>query len=238
MSWKRFLALSCSHGNLADPDALKAVLKFKASWKPHRTLHLGDVFDFASLRSGADGTNDEGTDLFDDFHAGTRFLTQLEPTDVFVGNHCDRAYKLAQSNRAKVAYAAGRLVSDYETLAKDTLKAQLIPYDIDEGWLQLGDTLFGHGYMYSLNAIRDHAESVGKCVIGHLHRVGQERARVRRGATGYCVGFLGRKELFTYAKLNKQRFAWSQGFAWGEYSDAYCHVRLEQRTPDGWRLPL
>lgn len=236
--WKRFLSVSCNHGNLADSEAIRAVLKFKAAYKPHRTLHHGDACDFASLRSGADGTNDEGTDLFDDFHCGTRFLEQLEPTDVFLGNHCDRAYKLRESNRAKVAYAAGRLVTDYEALIKDRLKASLIPYDIDAGWIKLGDTLFGHGYMYNQQAIRDHAEAFGKCVIGHLHRVGQEQGRVRVGATGYCVGFLGDKKLFTYAKINKQRFTWSQGFAWGEYNDTYCHVRLEQRTPDGWRLPL
>lgn len=237
--WKRFLAVSCSHGNLADPNALKAVLKFKAAWKPHRVIHLGDVFDFSSLRSGADGTNDEGTDLFDDFHAGTRFLQQLEPTDVFIGNHCDRAYKLAQSNRAKVAYAAGRLISDYETLVKDELKAKLYPYDIDEGWLNLGDTLFGHGYMFNELAVRDHAEAFGKCVIGHLHRVGMHRGRRRDLATCYCVGYLGTRELFTYGKARRARQSWSQGFAWGEYNDKATIVRLEERNGDSeWRLPL
>ena len=46
-SWKRFLAVGCSHGHHADQALLKKVLSFKARWKPHTTIHLGDVVDLA-----------------------------------------------------------------------------------------------------------------------------------------------------------------------------------------------
>ena len=51
--WKKFLAVSCSHGHLADAKATKAALEFKKRWKPDTTLHLGDAIDLAALRSGA-----------------------------------------------------------------------------------------------------------------------------------------------------------------------------------------
>lgn len=232
------MSVACNHGNLADREALDAALRFKRSWKPHTTIHHGDSIDYTCLRGGADGTTDEGVSLFDDFNAGTRFVEEYEPDIVLEGNHCDRPRKLRNSPRAKIAYAATRLVADYEALVKEKLKAKLIPYDIETGWIKLGDTLFGHGYMYNQLGIRDHAETFGKCVIGHLHRVGQERGRHISSPTAYCVGFLGDRLKFTYAKTNRQRFAWSQGFGWGEYNDKHCIVRLEQKTPFGWRLPL
>lgn len=237
-AWKRWFSVACNHGNLGDAEAIAAILKFKAIWKPDMTIHHGDSVDFTCLRGGADGSPDEGVSLFDDFNAGTRFLEQLEPNVVCLGNHCDRAYRLRQSARSKIAYAAARLVTDYETLVKDKLKAKLIPYDLETGWVALGDTLFGHGYMFNQLAIRDHAEAIGKCVIGHLHRVGQERGRHISSPTAYCVGFLGDKSKFSYAKTNRQKFAWSQGFGWGEYNEQHCIVRLEQKSPCGWRLPL
>jgi hypothetical protein len=237
MAFKRFLACGCSHGELADPVALEAVLAFKRSWKPDTTIHLGDFCDFAALRSGAAGSKDEAASLADDITAGTNFLEQLEPTHIFDGNHEERIYRLLESPNAKVAYCAQKLMGELNDLAT-RLGARRVPYDIDEGWLQFGDTLFGHGYMFNQAAIRDHAEAFGKCVIAHLHRVGQERGRVRKDATAHCVGFLGEKKKFGYAKTNKSRLAWSQGFAWGEYSDEHCIVRLEQCGPAGWRLPL
>ena len=51
--WKKFMAVSCSHGHLADAKATKAALEFKKRFKPDTTLHLGDAIDLAALRAGA-----------------------------------------------------------------------------------------------------------------------------------------------------------------------------------------
>lgn len=222
---------------MADPVALEAVLAFKRNWKPNVTMHLGDFWDLAALRGGSKGTKDEAEPIGLDVDAGTDFLRKLEPNIVFLGNHEDRIMRYMNHPNAIAAYAASQLMGELNDLAAQ-LRAPIIPYDIDEGWRQYGDTLFGHGYMFNQAAIRDHAESQGKCVIGHLHRVGSESARVRGGAMGYCVGYLGHKPNFSYAKANKSRLAWSQGFAWGEFSDKHTIVRLEEKSPAGWRLPL
>jgi hypothetical protein len=39
--WKRWLAVSCSHGHLANEGALKAALEMKRRWAPDTTLALG-----------------------------------------------------------------------------------------------------------------------------------------------------------------------------------------------------
>jgi hypothetical protein len=51
-SWKRWMAVSCTHGHLADPRATKAMLAFRRAYKPANVLHLGDFTDMAALRAG------------------------------------------------------------------------------------------------------------------------------------------------------------------------------------------
>lgn len=232
------MAVSCSHGQYADKDSLDEVIRFKQAWKPHTTIHLGDALDFTALRGGAKGSKDEAAKLELDFDAGTNFIERLEPNLFFMGNHEDRVTRLLDHPNAITSYAASKVMGEISDLCRK-LKARVIPYDNEEGWVLIGDTLFGHGYMFNQMAIRDHAETFGKCVIGHLHRVGQERARSRQGATGYCVGWLGKNQMASYAKTHRARLAWSNGFAWGEFSDNSTIVRLEERHPvAGWRCPL
>lgn len=236
--WKRGMAVGCSHGNLADQSALKAALDFKKRWKPDTTLHLGDAFDMAALRSGAKGTADESKDIDEDWKAGQSFLERLQPDLIFYGNHEDRISRLTHSPNALVKLAALRCQQALQDVAK-SVHAKIVPYDIETGWRQYGDTLFGHGYMFNEMAIRDHAELVGKCVIAHLHRVGQERARRLGGATGYCVGMLADKTKMDYAKHQKAKTKWSNGWSFFEYCDDETVIWLTERTKTGeWRTPL
>ena len=115
--WRKWIAVSCNHGPMADPVALQAVLSFKKTFKPHVTLHLGDFCDFAALRSGAKGSKDEGVSIQDDIHAGTSFLEALEPNVIFDGNHETRIYKLLDHPNATVSYAASQLVGELNDLA-------------------------------------------------------------------------------------------------------------------------
>lgn len=236
--WKKLLAIGCNHGHLADETALKAVLSFKEKWKPDTTIHLGDCIDLAALRTGAKGTTDESVNISDDFKAGTSYLRELRPNYFFIGNHEDRLYKLQIHPNAIISHCAGNVIGDLNDICKK-LRCQIIPYDIDAGWRKFGDCDFGHGYMFNMQAIRDHAEMRGKCVIAHLHRVGQEPGRRSDHPVGYCVGTLANINRMTYAKTQRSRTAWSQGFAWGEYCDNEAVIRLERRCNSGeWRIPL
>lgn len=236
--WKRFLLCSCSHGHLADPAATKALLDFKRKWKPALTWHLGDAFDLAALRSGAKGTADEADSIVSDFGAGIDFLKALEPQKFFYGNHEDRLPHLAESPNAVVSYACSQIMGEIQDVCAE-LKAEVISYDIEDGWRPFGDALAGHGFMYSTHALAQHAQTFGKCFIGHLHYVGQ-MGGMRPGApVAYCVGTLSKIKAMAYARRRPAVLRWSQGWYWGEYCANECVAWPMERTRSGeWRTPF
>jgi len=242
-SWKRFLAVGCSHGFLADQAILREVLRFKARWKPHTTIHLGDAIDLACLRAGALGTADDSVDPDHDLQMGVAFLRQLEPQAFCLGNHEHRLISLMDSPRALVASLAGRVYQDIESETR-RLRAKLLPYDLKRGWLPLGSALFGHGYFCNSEAVRDHAETVcngthTQVVIAHLHRVMQAEGRRLDAPTGYCVGTLMDISQAHYAANRRATTSWSRGFAWGEYTTDETQIWLAKETKGGaFRLPV
>jgi hypothetical protein len=237
--WKKWMAVGCSHGIEIDPEARAAVLKFKAEWKPHTTLHLGDFIDLSAFRAGAvrdSNDADHASDVAGDLMAGIEFLHELEPNFILCGNHEARLWRFRESPNALLAYAANLTISKIEETAKK-LRAPLTPYGIRE-YVELGDTKFIHGSMFNVTAIRDHAETYGNVVMAHLHRVGWERARNIDGASGYCTGMLANFDM-SYAATRRATLAWSQGFAYGHYCDRSTTVNLcERKRNNPWLLPL
>lgn len=239
--WKRALLLGCSHGHYADPEALKTVLKFKSIYKPHRTFHLGDFVDMAAFRSGAHGTNDEFMSIESDLTHGLNFLKELRPTDLLNGNHEIRLWKLAEHHNAIISTAAGRIINDIKDLAVRMKTNYVEHYDVNRSWIQLADTKMMHGWWFSEQAIRDHAESHGKCVIAHLHRTGSAQGRRSDHPTAYCVGTLANIPALTYANTRRATLAWNHGFCWGEFSDEECVLNISSAQPNqegGWHLPV
>jgi hypothetical protein len=235
--WKKFVAISCSHGHLIDPVAAKSVLKFIELYRPHTRIHLGDYVDTAAFRSGAIGTEDEAISLDSDVCKGAAFLKEYQPDVLLNGNHDWRLWKNAEHWQQIRAEAARSLISKIR--AAIPRKCVFIEsYDIRHSWYTLGDTKFLHGWFFNENAIRDHAEHFGRCVIGHVHKVGQSAGRRFDSPTAYCVGMLGDPVLFQYAAQRRATSQWSQGFAWGEYSESKCMVNLSMRDGPEWRLPF
>ena len=232
------MAVGCSHGHWADPSALEAVLKFRDIYKPDTVIHLGDYTDTTALRAGA-SAKDRSTDLEADMKAGIAFVGELGPDVLVNGNHDIRMWEGMTDPDSRYATLCKMLVQR----VKDSLPNNctfLELYSItQQPYVQLADTKFMHGFSYNDNAVRDTAETHGKCVMAHLHKVSQVPARRDDGAVGYCVGYLGDITKFGYAERRRATLQWSQGFAWGEYSDKECRVRLEERNKEGeWRLPL
>jgi predicted phosphodiesterase len=240
--WKRFLAVSCSHGHLADAKATKAALEFKKRWKPDLTLHLGDLIDLAALRGGAmrnpDAT-DRAASIAEDFRAGINFLHLLEANVFFVGNHDFRLYEMQNSPNAIVSHCATSGLAELHQACKD-IRAEIVQYDIETGWREFGGTLFGHGYMFNQMAVRDHVEALRKpIVIGHLHRVDRQSGRSIGAPVGWTIGCLANVGAMHYARRNRATLAWQHGIAWGEYNDKNCITNVVSPTPDGeWRFPI
>ena len=239
--WKKWFAVGCSHGDQIDEQARNAVLTFKDRWNPDTTIHLGDFLDLAAFRSGAIGdinSSDRAANISDDLSCGVNFLEELRPQHIMFGNHEARLYKLSASPNALAAHAATLTLQAIDKTAK-TLKAKIYPYNI-RSFFELGGTKFLHGYMYNVQAIRDHAETFGgsNVVLAHLHRVGWERVRNSQGTSGYCVGMLARFDM-EYASTRRATLAWSQGFAYGHYKDNCMTINLCERKKEmPWILPF
>lgn len=236
--WKRFLALGCSHGQMADPDALKAILKFKESWKPDFTAHLGDAIDTAAFRAGAKGSKDEAEPVDPDVFAGLDFLRKLRLNLYLLGNHEDRLTNLSTHHNAIVACLASKILAEINDECKK-MKTLILPYDYRQCY-RLANYSLMHGTIFTENAARDHAEVHGNVIHAHNHRAMMATGRRSDAPVGIAVGCLIDPSKAGYAKNRKSTYAWSQGFVWGEYSDAtlvpWLHVQ-----PQGvkeWRLPV
>lgn len=234
--WKKFMAVGCNHGYWADPSAQQAVLEFRDRFKPMTRIHLGDYLDTTSFRTGACAKDHVG-EVIEDLRVGVQFLKAYEPTLLFNGNHDIRIWEALNDGNAHRRFAAQEIVKHVE---KTVGRVDFVrEYDIRKSIRTIGDTAFLHGFMYNDNAIRDHAAHFGRCVIAHLHKVGSANASRFDSPTAYCVGYLGDGDKFDYAARRRATSQWSQGFAWGEYSDRECLVWLNERNREGaWRLPV
>ena len=235
--WKKFIAVGCNHGYWADKSATDAVLEFTRRWKPETRIHLGDYLDTTSFRTGA-GLKDHVGDIIEDMSAGIDFLEAFEPTMLFNGNHDIRIWESLDDHNAQRRFAAQEIIKNIRNAVGKKVDFEE-DYDIRTSVRTLGDTNFLHGFMYSDNAVRDHAAQFGKCVIAHLHKVAMVPASRFDSPVGYCVGYLGDSKKFGYAIRRRATSQWSQGFAWGEYSDKECVIWLNERGKNGnWRFPI
>lgn len=240
--WTKFVAVGCVHSTYACPRATDAVIGFCERYKPDVRIDLGDVHDFTAFRSGAKGTKDESASVALDYNAGVDWLKRYRPSHRTLGNHDARIYKLLDHPSAIVAHCAGKVVEDLRQV--DEANGTIVkPYHMRGGFFRFGDTLFGHGWMFNEMAIRDHAETFGKCVIAHLHTPGEAWGRRGDQPTAWCVGTLGDPDKFDYAQARRATLRWAHGFVWGEFNDDFCVVRLERQVcghggHEHWRLPL
>lgn len=142
-TWRKFLALGCSHGYLSDPVALKAILDFKLAYKPDTILHLGDAIDTTAFRAGAKDNADGSSPVEPDLEAGLKFLLELAPHYYLCGNHEDRLWNLQLSPNALVAELSTRVIADIETTC-DSLRCKLIQWHYKQH-IKLGNYSFMHG---------------------------------------------------------------------------------------------
>ena len=242
--WRKLMAVSCSHARYVDPEAWATVLKFKATFMPTLTLHLGDFVDLTSLMSGAKAAT-EAEPLIPDIDTGLQHLRELRPQIVCCGNHEVRAFRARSSPQAPVAYAAHKIVEAMDQTCQK-LKARLVPYDGVFQMVDIADIGFCHGSIFNEMAARDQAEMAcnstrRKVVFGHTHKVSIQSARTINGGTGYNIGTLTQRGGMDYANTRRATLAWTQAFLWGEYCEELnqSSLHITQRNPgEQWRLPF
>jgi len=236
---KRLFALGCNHGNLANPNAVEAALKFADKWKAEIRVHLGDNYDTQFLMSSKvrDGN---GVRFEPDLLEGQRFLRRYKPTVYCIGNHEQRAFDLRSDRNEVIAYAAEKVADDMLAPVKHT-GCKIIPYTIHaSGWFKAGGFKFGHGHLWNENYLRDTAEAVGNAVVAHAHRAGVAKGRRSDNPTAYGVGCLMDPENAAYANRRRSTLSWSYGCVWGEVTEREAYLFLCEwpaNTTD-FRLPI
>mgnify|MGYP006921339466 CR=1 FL=1 len=245
-NWRRFIAVSCSHGTHADRTALDAVIRARSGFlRPgmgDEMVHLGDFTDTAAwMTANADG---EGEAVDEDLSVGLQHLEELGVTTALGGNHEVRLWKALQSPNQLKVYAALKAIETVEGRIK-AMGARFVKYKGVYSTVQFGDGLLTHGTIYNENAARDMAEmyaknGVRKVISGHTHRCAIGMGRRDDNPVGFNPGTLTREECMDYANTRRATLAWSQGFVWGEFCDnemvAWLHVQPRHATE--WKLPF
>jgi hypothetical protein len=153
-------------------------------------------------------------------------LREYEPTHLAYGNHDWRLHELATHPKAIIAELASRLWNEIEDEAR-RLRTKTVPYDIQHGWHYLGGHAWGHGFMFNMMAVRDHAEMLGMPVVmAHLHAAQQYEGRTISDTSSFCVGGLVDDENLGYGRRRRQSLTHSHGIVFGEVSDKGAHLWL------------
>ena len=240
---KRFLAFGDTHGDMVDEEALDALVRFKKHYRPHLTIHLGDLFDYRALRKGISQNESDAYDgLRADTLKGYECLEKTKPDVLLLGNHDYRIYRVAEEHpNGIVREAAENGIAGIEKACK-RVKCQLIPYNVMTGVYTVGTLNFLHGYSANLRAVAEHANHYGNgpdssVVMGHLHRVEQSTGKRHVRAQGYSAGCLCNFEQMTYASHRMATSMWQVGWSFGVYDDKHHQVWLATKTGDKWMLP-
>lgn len=214
---KKWIAVGDNHGILIHRPTAEKFFAFAKDYKPQIKIHLGDCFDFANLRRGAD-PREEGDDMEPDLTAGFLFLERFRPTVFIPGNHDHRLWRLCDDARGLVRKFAKDGVSQIVKYLAGIKCQYAGDYEINSVY-QLGTVAFLHGFSVNINAVAEHAAVYGACVMGHLHRNEQKAAKRFGGATGTCVGGLGDFAKMTYASQRLATHMWGRGWAYGTHDE-------------------
>ncbi|NKB52565.1 MAG: hypothetical protein GKR97_10115 [Rhizobiaceae bacterium] len=244
-AWKKFVAVGDNHGALIDKDTARAVLKFCDHWKPDARIHLGDCFDFASLRAGINPDSDGVAcdDLSEDLFQGFKFLEQFRPHVYLVGNHEDRLWRIATSHTQGVMRYAARDVIDRIEKQCKRMRCKLYLYHAENGVHHEanGKLAFAHGYSANQNAVKEHATHFasegGSVIMGHLHRVEIQTGKRKGGTHGYSAGCLANFSAMDYAKNRLATAGWENAFAFGVWKGETANVWIARKCGPRWLLP-
>jgi len=215
----KFVAVGDNHGDMIDVDVAKEFYKFLRWFDPDEIIHLGDNFDFRSIRRGA-GRKEEDESLVADVKAGKDFISRIQPTIFLNGNHDDRLDQIINGS------THGMMVDycyDLKQSIRNHLKAngckKIYNYHADDGVHTLGNIKFVHGYGCSRVAVEEHAihyaEKGGALIMGHLHSIQQVNAKKHGGAVGFSGGCLCQKKAMDYAKNRLNTSKWGSGWTYG-----------------------
>ena len=233
---KRFVAVTDSHGDKLDPESDSALTSFMADFKPDVRVHLGDAFDFASLRNGA-SAEEKAISLDSDWDAGTDFMRRFfsgRGENYFLeGNHDRvRLENFTANGNALIRDAANAGIKKLDQLYKKC-RCTAFPYDSRLGVLRIGNLKFIHGYSCGIGATAKHARVYGNVIHGHTHVIECVAVESDLGSKeARAIGAMCRIDMpYNARQMNKLRHA--NGFAYGFLFDSGDYQIFQARKIDG-----
>lgn len=237
-AWQRGIAVGCNHANLACRVAQDNVIAYAEERRFDVRIDLGDTGEYTSFRRGASG-QDASVDLIEDRDCQINWLRRYRPTHRARGNHDKRIYALGSHASAQVRFAAHSLINEMQQIDEE-IGTIVKPYHQVKGWFEFGGYKWGHGWRHGQQALLQHANSFGSCVIAHLHKVGMVvGTRADQLAICYCVGMMGDPDKFEYAVDSAAWLSWCHGAAEFEFCDddiaIWLHVqRCNHGEDEAW----
>ena len=260
----RFMFITDTHGHYVDWSGIDAFVSAKKWFKPHITIHGGDVFDWPTLRDGATNRG-RGIDLLEDLDAGKKAINLIKPNVVTLGNHDDRMFhyvgslanRLDEDNelgrerkasRALEEYGARKIVDEIDALWKKN-KTIVLPYikgtghnigGVEHGGVMYGGVNFTHGTSSAQNPCKPMAELfMGSVFFGHVHTNMRHTMANRHQTFAQSVGSCCRDEDLDYQRKHNGYIRHERGFALGEVDTASgeCFYSLARKIGKRWEIP-
>ena len=217
MAWIPYVICGDSHGDMADPVAIKAFLKFCDEFNPKIRIHLGDAIDFRAIRRGV-SSEEKYESMQADYDSGTQFLRDMGANVWLWGNHEDRIDQIAKSTNGIMRDYAARVTQDMHDFAAGQ-KCQVLPYDVAKGVYELGKVHAGgfrcvHGTSAGINALRAEVTAYNRVIHGHVHTRAHTVNSTFDPSEGYTCPCLCRLDM-SYSKTWKASLRHAHGWLFG-----------------------
>lgn len=227
---ERFISASDFHVPYHHLPSLQLFLTVIKDFKPHHIILNGDFLDAEWVSSypkklvpNLDQKTefDLGNDILDAIHAvkprGSRII-------LMEGNHENRFFRAGNIPQEYM-----RLLDPRHWLELERRKIEWLPYDNENGFYQIGDWTWLHGFNHSRHSAAKNAEKYGNCIFGHIHRVQMFSDFIlRKTVTAFSPGYMGTPQ--AYSK-QKDKNGHVNGFCFGyAYKSGQCevhHVRTD-----------
>ena len=236
----KFVAFGDNHGDLADPEACDALEAFVKDYKPDERIHLGDCFDFRSLRQGVGAHDAESTESHKaDLDAGLDFIRRFRPTVYLMGNHEARLHRL-------ITQSSSAMIRDYCTDIQDAIHREarkvgvrkIYQYHAEKGVHRLGPVAFIHGYAVGKNATElqglHYATQGGGLIHGHTHNLSSVALTRHGSGNAFSAGCLCQKQAMDYAAHRLATSRWGSGFVAGWIHGDEWKAWLVHKVGDRW----
>ena len=179
-----FIAFSCAHSPLTDPEAAEFVYELCKEHQPDLVVNLGDQYEADSASrwpSEAHWSIDDELMHANEFQKNIRLASPNSKRYFLPGNHDDNFISLGRINpklRDRCDWRTPQYTRKGVWLNEELLTNWTIPCDYvrhrTKGCLRIGSVFFTHGYECDVNSDRNQATyfcwQYGLLVSGHTHR--------------------------------------------------------------------